>query len=67
MRNQSIHSIDLLSWLMGPVHSLRAYTDTLAHRMETEDVAVAVLRFAKRRPGHDRRHHRRLPWSHHAD
>jgi UDP-N-acetyl-2-amino-2-deoxyglucuronate dehydrogenase len=46
LMNQSIHSIDLLSWLMGSVHSLRAYTDTLAHRMETEDVAVAVLRFA---------------------
>ncbi|MGH2343881.1 MAG: Gfo/Idh/MocA family protein, partial [Chloroflexota bacterium] len=46
LMNQSIHSIDLLSWLIGPVHSLHAYTDTLAHRMETEDTAVAVLRFA---------------------
>ena len=46
LMNQSIHSIDLLQWLMGPVHSVYAYTDTLAHRMETEDVAVAVLRFA---------------------
>ncbi len=46
LMNQSIHSIDLLTWLMGPVHSLRAYTDTLAHRMETEDTAVAILRFA---------------------
>ncbi len=44
--NQSIHSIDLLQWLMGPVKSVCAYTDTLVHRMETEDVAVAVLRFA---------------------
>src|SRR5258708_28160316 len=44
--NQSIHSIDLLQWLMGPVRSVYAYTDTLVHRMETEDVAVAVLRFA---------------------
>jgi predicted dehydrogenase len=44
--NQSIHSIDLLQWLMGRVERLRAYTDTLAHRMETEDTAVAVLRFA---------------------
>jgi predicted dehydrogenase len=44
--NQSIHSIDLLQWLMGPVRSVFAYTDTLVHRMETEDVAVAVLRFA---------------------
>ena len=46
LMNQSIHSIDLLQWLMGPVKSVYAYTDTLAHRMETEDVAVAVLRFA---------------------
>ena len=45
LMNQSIHSIDLLQWFMGPVHSLYAYTDRLAHRMETEDVAVAVLRF----------------------
>lgn len=44
--NQSIHSIDLLQWLMGPVKSVYGYTDTLVHRMETEDVAVAVLRFA---------------------
>lgn len=46
LMNQSIHSIDLLQWFMGPVRSLQAYTDTLVHRMETEDVAVAVLRFA---------------------
>src|SRR6266487_2941115 len=45
LMNQSIHSIDLLQWLMGPVKSVFAYTDTLVHRMETEDVAVAVLRF----------------------
>jgi UDP-N-acetyl-2-amino-2-deoxyglucuronate dehydrogenase len=46
LMNQSIHSIDLLQWLMGPVKSVCAYTETLVHRMETEDVAVAVLRFA---------------------
>ena len=46
LMNQAIHSIDLLQWLMGPVKSIYAFTDTLAHRMETEDVAVAVLRFA---------------------
>ena len=46
LMNQSIHSIDVLQWLMGPVKSVCAYTDTLVHRMETEDVAVAVLRFA---------------------
>jgi UDP-N-acetyl-2-amino-2-deoxyglucuronate dehydrogenase len=46
LMNQSIHSIDLLQWLMGPVKSLTAYTDTLVHTMETEDVSVAILRFA---------------------
>lgn len=45
LMNQTIHSIDLLQWLMGPVKSVFGYTDKLAHRMETEDVAVAVLRF----------------------
>jgi UDP-N-acetyl-2-amino-2-deoxyglucuronate dehydrogenase len=46
LMNQSIHSIDLLQWLMGPVKSVFGYTDTLVHRMETEDAAVAILRFA---------------------
>lgn len=45
LMNQSIHSIDLLQWLMGPVKSIYAYTDTLVHHIDTEDVAVAVLRF----------------------
>jgi predicted dehydrogenase len=46
LMNQSIHSIDLLTWLMGRVASVSAYTATLAHRMETEDVAAATLSFA---------------------
>lgn len=45
LMNQSIHHIDALQWLMGPVHAVQAYTATLAHRMEAEDVGVAVLRF----------------------
>src|SRR5438876_2910958 len=40
LMNQTIHSIDLLQWLMGPVKSVFGFTGTLAHRMETEDVAV---------------------------
>ncbi len=51
LMNQSIHSIDLLQWFMGPVSSVYAYIDTLTHRIETEDVAVAVLRFANGAPG----------------
>lgn len=46
LMNQSIHWIDLLQWMMGSVKSIAAYTDTLSHHMETEDAAVAVLRFA---------------------
>jgi predicted dehydrogenase len=46
LMNQAIHSIDVLQWLMGPVRTVYAYADTLTHRMESEDVAVAVLRFA---------------------
>lgn len=46
LMNQSIHSIDLLQWFMGPVLSVCAYTDTLVHQMEAEDAAVAILRFA---------------------
>ena len=47
LMNQSIHTIDLLQWLVGPVESVSAFADCLTHeRMETEDTAVAVLRFA---------------------
>lgn len=47
LMNQAIHSIDLLTWFMGPVAEIRATTATLAHeRIEVEDVATASLRFA---------------------
>ena len=43
--NQSIHMIDILQHLMGPVDSLQAYTATLGHSIEAEDTAAAVLKF----------------------
>jgi predicted dehydrogenase len=46
LMNQSIHTIDLLQWVMGPVESLAAYAATLVHRIEAEDTASATLRFA---------------------
>lgn len=47
LMNQAIHTVDLLSWLMGPVEEVTAHTATIAHeRIEVEDVAVATLRFA---------------------
>ena len=45
MINQSIHMVDILQYLMGPVESLQAYTATLAHNIEAEDTAVSILRF----------------------
>ena len=46
LMNQAIHSVDLLTWLMGPVAEITAQTATLAHqRIEVEDVAMAALRF----------------------
>ena len=47
LMNQAIHSVDLLSWFMGPVQSVTAHTATLAHeRIAVEDTAVASLQFA---------------------
>lgn len=47
LMNQAIHSVDLLSWLMGPVVEISALTGLVAHeRIEVEDVATASLRFA---------------------
>lgn len=46
LMNQAIHSVDLLTWLMGPVVEISAKTATLAHdRIQVEDVATAALRF----------------------
>ena len=46
LMNQSIHYVDLMQYLMGEVDEVMGYTATRAHqRMETEDVAVAALRF----------------------
>ncbi|MDO4575796.1 MAG: Gfo/Idh/MocA family oxidoreductase [Planctomycetia bacterium] len=47
LMNQAIHSVDLLTWLMGPVVEIQAIFDCLDHeRIEVEDTAVASLRFA---------------------
>ncbi|HEX7026954.1 MAG TPA: Gfo/Idh/MocA family oxidoreductase, partial [Gammaproteobacteria bacterium] len=43
--NQSIHTIDLLLNVMGPVKSVLAKTRTLTHDIEGEDIGVAVLEF----------------------
>lgn len=44
--NQSIHYVDMLQYIMGPVAELHAYCAARAHeRIEVEDIAAAVLQF----------------------
>jgi predicted dehydrogenase len=46
LMNQGVHTVDLLVATMGRPVEVFAYTGTLAHeRIETEDVAVGVVRF----------------------
>jgi predicted dehydrogenase len=46
LMNQSIHAVDLLQWILGPVESICGYAETLTHDIEAEDTASAALRFA---------------------
>lgn len=43
MMNQGIHSIDLLLWLAGKPKAVIGRTSTMTHRMEAEDMALALL------------------------
>jgi predicted dehydrogenase len=44
---QAIHSLDLFQSLAGPIHEVTGYAGTTAlHRIETEDIVCAGIRFA---------------------
>ncbi len=45
LMNQSIHTVDLLQYLVGPVSRVYAHTGTLVHDIEAEDTAVAILAY----------------------
>lgn len=46
LMNQSVHFIDLLQWIMGPVQSVSAHIATRAHSdLTVEDVSTATLQF----------------------
>lgn len=45
LTNQGIHSVDLIQWLAGPVHSVCGFFGAFNHRIEAEDQAVAILKF----------------------
>lgn len=46
LMNQGIHTADLLIWLFGDIISVKARTETILHKIESEDTALAVLEFA---------------------
>ena len=43
--NQSIHTIDLLQWVMGGAKRVCGLTRTSTHTIESEDLGVAVVEF----------------------
>jgi len=45
LMNQSIHTIDLLQWIMGPVQSIFGKVGTFTHDIEGEDIGLAILTF----------------------
>ncbi|HEX3016118.1 MAG TPA: Gfo/Idh/MocA family oxidoreductase, partial [Desulfobacteria bacterium] len=45
LMNQSIHNIDLLQWMFGPVESVFGYTATNLRKIEMEDVGAVVIKF----------------------
>jgi UDP-N-acetyl-2-amino-2-deoxyglucuronate dehydrogenase len=45
LMTQTTHLLDLVQYLVGPVESTFAHIKTAAHSIETEDLAVATLKF----------------------
>ena len=45
LMNQSVHYIDMMQYIMGPVEEVKAYTATRSHTIETEDVGAACVKF----------------------
>jgi UDP-N-acetyl-2-amino-2-deoxyglucuronate dehydrogenase len=45
LMNQSIHALDLMTWLLGsPVREVSGWIDRQTHKMEAEDFGLAMLR-----------------------
>ena len=45
LMNQSVHTVDLMQWLMGDVESVTSHMDIYDHEIDTEDTTVSILRF----------------------
>src|SRR5690625_1580076 len=49
--NQGIHLIDLLTWLMGDVHSVYGEIASIMQNKETEDIATGIISFKNHAKG----------------
>jgi predicted dehydrogenase len=45
LSNQGIHTVDLVQWIAGPVHSVCGFFGVFNHKIEAEDQVVAILKF----------------------
>jgi len=45
LMNQGIHSLDLLLWFAGEIDTVFGKTATQTHRMEAEDLGLAIVQF----------------------
>ncbi len=43
--NQSVHTVDLMQWLMGDVESVTSEMRIVDHSIETEDMTASLIRF----------------------
>ena len=45
LMNQSVHTIDIMQWLVGDVESVFGKTQVVSHKIETEDIGCALVKF----------------------
>jgi UDP-N-acetyl-2-amino-2-deoxyglucuronate dehydrogenase len=45
LMNQGVHYVDMIQWVMGGVASVQAQVRTVAHQIEVEDVAAALIEY----------------------
>lgn len=45
LMNQSVHYVDLLQYIVGPIEEVYGYSRTMAHDIEVEDLLVGSLKF----------------------
>lgn len=45
LMNQAVHTVDLMQWLMGEVHSVRSLMGLYNHNIETEDLTKSLVQF----------------------